>query len=262
MLRQELKFMIKKSLFVSIMCVGLFLINTTSCAETKIIKFASAVSPPFTSLNTDKELQGFDIDVAKELCKKMQVQCTFSNDQFSNMVTSLKTNKYDAWISAISIDEHHQKDVSLSKPYFSNTVQLMATKATTFNAAPIEIKGKTIGAEDRTCFIPHLKEAYGDSVKIKTFPTEDEAYIALKNGEIDAVIGDTTTLKYWRSTQEDSKKYRLIGLPAKYSNLVWHKYGIAVTKDNFELMKKLNGAIEHIKSDGTYDKLVKKYFTN
>jgi len=255
--------MVKKGLFISIISVGLvFLISTTSHAAAKILKFATAISPPFTILNANQELQGFDIDIAKALCEKMQVQCTFNNDHFSNMILSLKTNKYDAWINAISIDEYHQKDVSFSKPYFSSTIQLMAIKDTTFNAAPVEIKGKTIGAEENSCFIHHLKNAYGDTIKIRTFPTESDAYIALEKGTIDAVIGDSTTLMHWRSKQKDSKKYRLIGLPAKYSNLVWHKYGIAIAKDNVELMKKLNDAINQIKSDGTLRELVKKYFGN
>jgi len=256
----------KKLSFIHILSAVLILISTvpradaTSHTKPITIRFASEIYPPFTALHSNEELQGFDIDIAKALCEKINAECTFSNDKFSNMIPSLKAHKYDAWISAITISEEHQKEVSFSKPYFSTKAVLIATNDTVFNAAPVEIKGRTIGIGEHTCYIQYLKNTYGDTIKVKTFHTKNESLLALEKGEVDAVIGDDLALKHWRLSQKDPKKYRLIGLPAKYSQLVWHKYGIAVAKDNDELIEDLNHAIYHIESDGTYDTLVKKYF--
>lgn len=242
---------------------SLILIGTIAHAETEVIRFASAIYPPFTTLNNaTKELEGFDIDLAKALCKKINARCTFTNDQFSNMVISLHTKKYDAWINAITISKERQQEVTFTQPYFATTALLIATQKTSFNAAPVEIKGKTIGVGLPTCYLQLLKKAYGDTIKIKSFATKDDAYEALKNGSIDAVIDDSLVIREWRNTQKDKKNYRLIGLPAKYSKLGWHKYGIAVAKNNSKLVHKLNHALHSIKtkSNGTYNKLVEKYF--
>lgn len=252
----------KKKIFISIISIALVITSVVSYADQEVIRFASAVYPPFTIVKNGQISHGFDIDIARALCNKMNVHCVFSQEPFAKMSSTLNAGKYDAWINAVSICHQHQKDIALTRPYFSSEAELIALKNTVFNASPDEIKGRTIGVAENTCYIQYLNSTYGDTVNIKTFPTERESFIALKNGVVDAVIDDAVVLKQWRSEQNDKKKYRLIGLPAKYSDLVWHKYGIAVAKCNTALINKLNNAIEHIKAEGTYDKLVEKYFSN
>ncbi len=246
--------------YIKILSAGLLLITTTADAGYTNIRFASEIYPPFTSQHIDKELQGFDIDVAKALCKIIDAKCTFSNEKFSDMIPSLKNRKYDAWINAITITEERQKEISFSKPYFATKAMLIATNNTLFNAAPAEISGKTIGVGEHTCYIQYLKETYNDMIKIKIFSDKDAPLIALEKGEVDAVIDDDQTLKHLRASQKDPKKYRLINLPAKYKQLIWHEYGIAVAKDNVELIRVLNHALDHLKDEGTIKKLIKKHF--
>jgi ABC-type amino acid transport substrate-binding protein len=207
-------------------------------------------------------LQGFDIEIAKALCETIEAECSFSSDQFNNIAPSLNSKKYDAWVSAITINDKHKQKILLTDPYFSSTAQLIATKDTVFNGAPVEITGKTIGVVERGRYIRFLTKTYADLIKIKAFTTRDNAFAALIKGSVDAVIDDTMVLKHWRFSQKNPEKYRLIGLPAKYSDLVWHKYGIAVAKDNPLLAETLNHAISQIKADGTYNEIIKKYFAN
>jgi ABC-type amino acid transport substrate-binding protein len=129
-----------------------------------------------------------------------------------------------------------------------------------FNAAPVEIKGKTIGVVERGYYLRFLKKTYGDIIKVRIFSDREKAFAALNDGSVDAVIDDSMVIKNWRLLQRDDKKYRSINLPAKHSALVWHSYGIAVTKSNTQLLKILNDAIKQIKTDGTLAKLIKKYF--
>lgn len=242
--------------------VALIALGVGSYARAEVIRFASAVYPPFTMLNNHQEPCGFDVDIARLLCEKINVDCSFNIDKFTNLVSSLNSRKYDAWISAITICNGHKKNVVFTRPYFSSTALLIATKDTIFDAAPAGIKGKIIGVADHTCYIQYLKNTYGDTVTIKTFPTEDESFLALKKGLVDAVIDDAIVIRKWRLKQRNKDKYRLIGLPAKYSELVWHKYGIAVAKNNQLLVNRLDAVIDQIKADGTYQKLVDKYFAN
>jgi len=262
--------MSKKTILLCLIPIGLFLINTAHCYPTStntivkpqvtIIRFATEVYPPFTTIDANKKLEGFDIEVAKALCEKINAKCTFSENQFDNMVPSLQNKKYDAWISAITIIDKHRKDNALTEPYFSSTAQLIATDATVFNAAPVEIKDKTIGVVEHGRYLRFLKKTYGNIIKIKVFSAREDALAALNNNSIDAVIDDAMVIKNWLLSQANRKKYRQINLPAKYANLVWHRYGIAVAKDNTKLLQALNNGISLIKDDGTLNKLIKKYF--
>ena len=237
-----------------------FTISNGACAES--IKFAVAISAlPITTSNINKKLREFDLDIAKALCAKLNAQCTFSTDKISNMIPSLQSGKYDAWIGAINIIPEREQQIAFSASYFSSTAKLLATKATTFNAAPVEIKGKTIGVEADTSFILYLKKTYGETIKINVFPSLNAAWVALENGKVDAIIEDSILLKRWRAQHPHSKKrYRLISLPHKYLNLTKQKYGIAIAKNKPALVKEINQALVAIKASGTYHKIVKEHF--
>jgi arginine transport system substrate-binding protein len=247
---------LKKILFILVLGI-----SSGTYAET--IKFAVVTSDlPITTSDITQKLRAFDLDIAKALCAKINAQCTFSTDKISNMIPSLLSGKYDAWIGAINIIPEREQQIAFSVSYYSSTAKLLATKATTFNAAPIEIKGKTIGVEADTSFILYLKKTYGDLIKIQVFPSLNAAWVALENGKVDAIIEDKILLKRWRAQHPHSKKrYRLISLPQKYLNLIQQKYGIAIAKDKPSLVKAINQAIAALKADGTYNKIVKAHFS-
>lgn len=82
-----------------------------SAAE-KINFGVSATYPPFESIGANNEIVGFDIDLAKALCKQMQAECTFTNHAFDSLIPSLKFRKYDAviseWISRRSVANRYR----------------------------------------------------------------------------------------------------------------------------------------------------------
>jgi ABC-type amino acid transport substrate-binding protein len=253
-------YMNKKVLFVS--CASmLLLISSVSWAKIRSIRFALENSyAPFSRIHTDQELQGLDIDIAKEICSRIGAHCTFQNEHMSNMIPLLKSKKYDAWIGAVTVTEGRKKDVAFSDIYFSGVAKLMVAKSSTFNATPVEIRGKIIGVEAGTSYIPYLEAMYGSIVKIQTFPTGHAACAALQEGRVDAVIDDEMVLNYWRAHHADKKQFRLIGLPAKHLKLIRQKYAIAIAKENTELVQTVNRVLAEMRADGTCAKIADKHF--
>ncbi len=70
---------------------------------------------PFESKNASGELVGFDIDLAKELCKRIKTECTFVESDFDALIPSLKAKKIDAMISSLSITEKRQQEIAFTK---------------------------------------------------------------------------------------------------------------------------------------------------
>ena len=91
-----------------------------SAAE-KINFGVSATYPPFESIGANNEIVGFDIDLAKALCKQMQAECTFTNHAFDSLIPSLKFRKYDAVISGMDITPERSKQVSFTTAVSPNT---------------------------------------------------------------------------------------------------------------------------------------------
>lgn len=100
-----------------------------SAAE-KINFGVSATYPPFESIGANNEIVGFDIDLAKALCKQMQAECTFTNHAFDSLIPSLKFRKYDAVISGMDITPERSKQVSFTTPYYENSAVVIAKKNT------------------------------------------------------------------------------------------------------------------------------------
>lgn len=101
-----------------------------SAAE-KINFGISATYPPFESIGANNEIVGFDIDLAKALCKQMQAECTFTNHAFDSLIPSLKFRKYDAVISGMDITPERSKQVSFTTPYYENSAVVIAKKIPT-----------------------------------------------------------------------------------------------------------------------------------
>lgn len=82
-----------------------------SAAE-KINFGVSATYPPFESIGANNEIVGFDIDLAKALCKQMQAECTFTNHAFDSLIPSLKfksmTPLSPVWISRQSVASRYR----------------------------------------------------------------------------------------------------------------------------------------------------------
>ncbi len=100
-----------------------------SAAEKIHFRRASATYPPFESLDANNQIVGFDIDLAKALCKQMQADCTFTNHAFDSLIPSLKFKKYDAVISGMDITPERSKQVAFTEPYYANSAVVIAKKA-------------------------------------------------------------------------------------------------------------------------------------
>ncbi len=150
-----------------------------SAAE-KINFGVSATYPPFESIGANNEIVGFDIDLAKALCKQMQAECTFTNHAFDSLIPSLKFRKYDAVISGMDITPERSKQVSFTTPYYENSAVVIAKKDTYKTFA--DLKGKRIGMENGTTHQKYIQDQHPE-VKTVSFTTpyyENSAVVIAK----------------------------------------------------------------------------------
>ena len=87
-----------KKILKFIPSLALALLSLTSFAETKIQFAMEATYPPFESIDESGNIIGFDVDIAKAICEKINAECTFVNAPFDSLIPSLKLGKFDALI--------------------------------------------------------------------------------------------------------------------------------------------------------------------
>lgn len=240
-----------KKLFLAAM----FATTAFSAAATDKISFgSSATYPPFESLDASSQIVGFDIDLAKALCKQMQADCTFTNHAFDSLIPSLKFRKYDAVISGMDITPERSKQVAFTNPYYANSAVVIAKKGA-FKSLD-ELKGKRIGMENGTTHQKYLQDKHPE-IKTVSYDSYQNAIIDLKNGRLDGVFGDTAVVNEWLKT---NPQLGTVGEHVTDPQYFGTGLGIAVRPDNKALLKKLNDALAAIKADGTYQKISQQWF--
>lgn len=224
----------------------------TTVQPGKLLVGVDATYPPFEYIENN-EYKGFDIDLMKEIGKRLGLEVEFVNQAWEGIIPALKSHKFDCICSAMTITEERAKQIDFSDPYFEAGQVIVVRKDSTISGAP-DLQGKKVGVQLGTTgeyAARDLNKNY--SFEIKTYDTTPDAFLDLKNGNIDAVICDNTVAE--PLVKNNPETYKIVG-----EKLTIEYYGIAVAKDNPGLLKAINQALKEVKEDGTYDKIYNTWF--
>ena len=250
--------MIKRMFAAAIMVAAAF--GVAEAKEwTKVRIGTEGAYPPFNYFDSNNELQGFDVDIAKALCAEMKVECEFVAQDWDGIIPALIANKYDAIIASMSITPERMEKVDFTAKYYSTPPALIAPKDSPLTATdPGSLEGKTIGAQSATTHATFLEDKYKGST-IKLYGTQDEANLDLASGRLDAVAADSVVLGEWLKTG-DGACCKMVGAMENDPAYFGDGAGIAVRKGEDDLKEMLNKAIAAILENGTYKQINDKYF--
>lgn len=218
----------------------------------KIVIATCADYPPyeFHDLKGGKdEIVGFDIDIAKAIADELGVELEIQDMTFDGILPALLANQIDLAIAAFTITEERKKSVDFSDPYFDGGQRIL-----TYKGSGVENKndliGKTIAVQVGTTGEEEAKKIEG--ANLVQFNQVTEIALELVNKRVDAAIVGSVVAEAYAKTHDS--------LIAVGDLLNSEQNGIPVRKEDKELLAVVNKVIADLKADGTYDKLVKKWF--
>ncbi len=216
--------------------------------------------PPFNFVDKNGNLKGFDIDIAKALCEEMGVEYEFVIQDWDGIIPGLLAKKYDCIIASMSITEERKQKVDFTKKYYQTPARFVAEKGADIEISKEGLKGKTVGVQRATIHENFLRDRFGDAVDIKSYATQDEANMDLASGRVDLVIADATVLLGGFLETEAGEGYEFIGPGFTDEQWFGEGIGIALRKEDDDLRKMFNEAIQAIRDKGIYQKINAKYF--
>ncbi len=233
---------------LSVLAVSLF-ISISVFAKQVVLVGTNAEFAPFEYLEKN-EIVGFDIDLLNAISKETGIEFKIKDMAFDGLLPALQTKKVDLVIAGMTATPEREKAVLFSKPYFT-AKQVIITKGEDKSLKTFDdLSGKKVGV---------MLGFTGDSVvseikgaKVERFNAAYAAIMALNQGKIDAVVLDSEPAKKYIA---NSKELMIADVPAEEE-----EYAIAVRKTDKELIEKINVAIDKIRANGEYDKILKKYF--
>ncbi len=212
--------------------------------------------PPFAFRDEmTAQLKGFDIDLTRAICKKLEVRPKFKRINWAQKDFLLNSRSIDCIINAFSYSPSRDKTFTLSEPYIRTAGILTVMKDSSYFHIE-DLLDKKIGVQAASSMIKTLRTAakkHGGLANIQTFASADKALEALEKGEIDAVAHDVLVIN--DLAEHGGKPYRIIPQP-----LDADEYVIAFKKGDIIFKEKVESALLELAEDGTLEKISKKWF--
>ncbi|MCE3045502.1 transporter substrate-binding domain-containing protein [Legionella sp. 16cNR16C] len=209
-------------------------------------------APPFEmAADKSNHFFGFDIDIMEEVCRRIQADCQFIPMTFEQLMVKTYSGEINLSIAAITITDDRKESYLFSLPYLPSSGQLLTSTKSPINAFN-DLAGKKVGSEKGTIFKEMLLEKFNSNIQIIEYSTQPEIFQALSNNEIDALILDEGSSKYWSANGD----FKLIGPEMK----IGIGYGIMANKSEQALVDRINKALLSMENDGTYVKIYSQYF--
>jgi arginine/ornithine transport system substrate-binding protein len=229
--------------------------------EWKVVRIGvEGAYPPFSYTTADGKLEGFDIDIAKALCKAMGVEIKLVPQDWDGIIPALMAKKYDAIIASMSITEERKKKVAFTNKYYQTPAKFICKKGMVKEFSPEVLKGKTVGVQRATIHDNYITDNYGKDVDIKRYTTQDEAYLDIAAGRVDFLLADSVALSDGFLKKPEGKDFEFVGPDLTDPRWFGQGSGIACRKQDKDLVEMFNKAIEQIRADGTYKAIQDKYF--
>lgn len=199
------------------------------------------------------QVEGFDIDIAKGLAKKIlgdENKIEFKEVTSKTRIPMLNNGEIDAIIATMTITEERKKEVDFSDVYFMAGQSLLVKKDSKINSVKDLKKGMTVLTAKGSTSAQNIRKV-APQVNVLEFENYAEAFTALKAGQDDALTTDNALL--WGMAKQDPN-YRV--LDETFSK---EPYGIAVRKGDKKLLQVINEYLKEIKENGEYDKIYEKW---
>ncbi|GAN60649.1 basic amino acid ABC transporter substrate-binding protein [Acetobacter cibinongensis] len=226
------------------------------------------------SLWQDKDgtYHGIDADLLQELARRLGIpQSKFIITEWTTLVPGLKVGRWDIVLSDLTITEERiaYAHIAYSHPYFMLYDRIIVSKDSPFHNME-DLKNANLGSVLGTTdsLTAHALVEKGIAAKVSDFNTFGDPFIALRNGQVDAVVVDQGTLQ---AQKEHFAGLRTIGNPLFYeAKSAWKKAqskasyrlgseGIVVRSTCPRLLNAINQAMDDMKRDGTIRTILTRY---
>ncbi|AWI08205.1 hypothetical protein CKA38_02035 [Ereboglobus luteus] len=214
--------------------------------------------PPMEFKDASGKTVGFDIDMAREVAKRLGKDLKIVEIEFDGIWEGLNTERYDAAISACSITQARLKNYLFTKPYIANKQVIVAKKAIADKITSLDaLAGMKVGVQkgttaDSACR-KFLDENKSKQFTLESYPGATQALDNLELDRLQVVVVDLVVGSYYVN---DAKR----GFAYAPASFAYEPIGAAFKKTNTELHAKVDKILADMRADGTLQAISKKWF--
>ncbi len=210
--------------------------------------------PPMGFRDDKNEIVGFDIDVAKEVGKRMGMEVVLQPINWDTKELELDSGNIDVIWNGVTMTDERKEAMDFSKPYLENDQVIVVKKDSTIKTKA-DLAGKNIGLQKgSSAYDAFMADPINtETAAMNEYPENVSALSDLGIGRIDAVIVDSIVARYYISSE--NADYVVLD-----ESLSPELYGVAIKKGNIELQTKIQEALDAMNEDGTAGEISTKWF--
>ena len=235
--------------------------------------------PPWNSKDASGKLIGFEVELAYTLCRYIGQQCEIVEQDWDGMIPALIMRKFDAIMAGMSITAERQKAISFSQGYADEVASLAVMKGSdlegidapeginltlggsgvkkTLKTLTGALTGKTVCTQTATIHQNFLESGDVGKINLRTYKTQDEVNLDLASGRCDVALA--AAVAFTDYAEKSGKPVVLVG-PTFSGGAFGNGVGVGIRKDDTELLKAFNKAIDKARKNGDISRIATKWF--
>ena len=229
-----------------ILLVITLLLTGCSNRDDKLIMATEASFAPY-EYYSDGEIKGIDVDIMREVAKRLGKELKIKDVAFDSIIAEVKTGKSDVGAAGISYTEERAKQVDFSIQYIESNQVIVVKKNSNING-PEDLKNIKVAVQLGTVADSTLSDEYPTVTLVR-----EKKFIAaiqdLKDNKVSAVVMD-----YLPATKLIDSSLKILEEP-----VATDAYSVIVDKGNIELLDVINEVILELKEKGEIDKYLLKH---
>ena len=267
---------LKKTIF-SVLTSLLIIGNVYASDKIKI--GTEGAYPPWNSKDASGKLIGFEVELAYTLCRYIGKQCVIVEQDWDGMIPALIMRKFDAIMAGMSITAERQKAISFSQGYADEVASLAVMKGSdlegmdtpegvnlTLGGSSVNkalktltgaLAGKTVCTQTATIHQNFLESGDVGKINLRTYKTQDEVNLDLASGRCDVALA--AAVAFTDYAEKSGKPVVLVG-PTFSGGAFGNGVGVGIRKDDTELLKVFNKAINQARKNGDISRIATKWF--
>ena len=230
----------------------------TGCGNSGTKKMVIGLDDNFAPMgfrNEKNEIVGFDIEMAREACKRAGLEVEFKPIDWSAKEAELNGKRIDAIWNGFTMTAPRQKVIRFSKPYMDNR-QILVVPASSTIKTKADFAGKVLAVQDDSTgsmIIDEDKALQGTLKEYKKYPDFAAAFLDIDSGRVDVLVVDEVLARYYMTKQ-----------PGKYvvlaEDMGTEQFGIGFRKEDKEFADRIDKVLDEMKKDGTAKKIAEQWF--
>jgi polar amino acid transport system substrate-binding protein len=240
----------RNALFTGLMAASMTIFSGVGHAASDTIRIVTDATFPPMEMTVDGKRTGFDIELTEALAKAMGKRIAWTDIDFKGLIPAVLSGRADAAVSAIYITPERKKAVDFTDSYYAGGLVVLTKKDSSVKTLK-DLDGKRVTVQVGTKSVNYLQEHYPLVHRVEVEKNQ-EMFNLVDIGRADAAVTGKPAAKLFA---QKNPSFTVLD-----EQITTEEYGIAISKQEPKLTQAFNAALKAIKADGTYQKLVEKWF--